>query len=48
VVIKPGRNPSHQQSADELGGDHIGKAGEEGLGEVLGSRGGGEIRFRVR
>jgi len=25
----------HQQAADELGGDHLGRAGEEGLGEVL-------------
>jgi len=23
----------HQQAADELGGDHLGGAGEEGLGE---------------
>jgi len=30
----------HQQSADELGGDHLGGAGEEGLREVLGGRGG--------
>jgi len=26
----------HQQAADELGGDQLGGAGEEGLGEVLG------------
>ena len=26
--------------ADELGGDQLGGAGEEGLGEVLGGRGG--------
>ena len=30
----------HQQAADELGGDLLGGAGEEGLGEVLGGRGG--------
>ena len=30
----------HQQAADELGGDDLGGAGEEGLGEVLGGRGG--------
>jgi len=30
----------HQQAADELGGDQLGGAGEEGLGEVLGERGG--------
>ena len=30
----------HQQSADELGGNHLGGAAEEGLGEVLGGRGG--------
>ena len=31
----------HQQAADELGGDDLlGGAGEEGLGEVLGRRGG--------
>jgi len=28
----------HQQAADELGGDQLGGAGEEGLGEVLGGR----------
>jgi len=27
---------SHQQAADELKGDHLGGAGEEGWGEVLG------------
>ena len=30
----------HQQAADELGGDNLSGAGEEGLGEVLGGRGG--------
>ena len=30
----------HQQAADELGGDDLGGAAEEGLGEVLGGRGG--------
>ena len=30
----------HQKAADELGGDDLGGAGEEGLGEVLGERGG--------
>jgi len=30
----------HQQATDELGGDHLGRAGEEGSGEVLGERGG--------
>ena len=30
----------HQQAADELGGDDLGGAGEEGLGEVLGGLGG--------
>jgi predicted ribosomally synthesized peptide with nif11-like leader len=30
----------HQQAADELGGNHLGGAGEEGLGEVLVGRGG--------
>jgi hypothetical protein len=29
----------HQQAADELGGNLLGAAGEEGLGEVLGRRG---------
>jgi len=29
-----------QQAADELGGDQLGGASEEGLGEVLGERGG--------
>ena len=32
--------PPHQQAADELGGNGFGRAGEEGLGEVLGERGG--------
>jgi len=31
--------PFHQQAADELGGDDLGGAGEEGRGEVLGGRG---------
>ena len=30
----------HQQAANELGGDLLGGAGEEGLGEVLGEVGG--------
>ena len=34
----------HQQAADELGGDELGRAGDEGLGEMvwelLGGRGG--------
>jgi hypothetical protein len=30
----------HQQAADELGGDRLGRAGEEALGEVLGGLGG--------
>jgi len=30
----------HQQAADELGGDDLGRAGEEGVREVLGGRGG--------
>jgi len=30
----------HQQSADELGGNLLGGAGEERLGKVLGGRGG--------
>jgi len=30
----------HQQAADELGGDHLGRAGEEALAEGLGRRGG--------
>ena len=30
----------HQQAADELGGNLLGGAGEEGLGEVLRGRGG--------
>ena len=28
----------HQQAADEIGGNQLGGAGEEGLGEVLGGR----------
>ena len=30
----------HKQAADQLGGNLLGGAGEEGLGEVLGGRGG--------
>ena len=30
----------HQQAADQLGGDDFGGAAEEGVGEVLGERGG--------
>ena len=30
----------YQQAADEVGGNQLGGAGEEGLGKVLGSRGG--------
>ena len=30
----------HQQAADELRGNHLGRASEEGVGEVLGGRGG--------
>jgi hypothetical protein len=30
----------HQQAADELGGNLLGGAGEEGVGEVLGEVGG--------
>jgi len=30
----------HQQAANQLGGDHLSGAGEEGLGEVLGERSG--------
>ncbi len=30
----------HQQAADELGGNLLGGVGEEGVGEVLGGRGG--------
>ena len=30
----------HQQAADELGGNLLGRAGEEGLGEGLGEVGG--------
>jgi len=30
----------HQQAAEELGGNQLGGAGEEGLGKVLGGRGG--------
>ncbi len=38
----------HQQAADELGGNDLGGAGEEGLGEVLGERAGygcGSVSF---
>jgi len=31
----------HQQAADELGGDHLGGAGEEGWGKGLKVLGGG-------
>ncbi len=34
------RLPFHQQAADELRGNLLGGAAEEGLGEVLGKRGG--------
>jgi len=30
----------HQQAADEVGGYQLGRAGEEGLGEVVGEGGG--------
>ena len=30
----------HQQAADQIGGGDLGGAGEEGVGEVLGGRGG--------
>ena len=30
----------HQQAADEIGGNLLGGAAEEGLGQVLGGRGG--------
>jgi len=30
----------HQQAADQLGGDDLGRAGEEGWWEVTGGRGG--------
>ena len=30
----------HQQAPDELGGDNLGGAGEEGVGVLLGERGG--------
>jgi len=30
----------HQQAADQLGGNELGGAGEEGWGEMLGGRGG--------
>ena len=37
---KLGCQSLHQQAADELGRDDLGGAAEEGLGEVLGKRGG--------
>jgi len=37
----------HQHAADELGGDHLGGAGEEGAGEVLGGRGGYGSSYRM-
>ena len=37
----------HQQAADQLGGNLLGGAGEEGLGEVLGGRGGYGSGFGV-
>jgi hypothetical protein len=39
-VRKLGCHSLHQQAADQLGGNLLGRAGEEGLGEVLGGRGG--------
>ena len=39
-VRKLGCQSLHQQAADQLGGNLLGGAGEEGLGEVLGGRGG--------
>ena len=36
----------HQQASDEVGGDMLGGAGEEGLGEVLGGLGGYGSGFR--
>jgi hypothetical protein len=36
----------HQQAADELGGDLLGGAAEEGLGQVLGGIGGYGSGFR--
>jgi len=32
--------PFHQQAADELGGNLLGEAGEEGWGQVTGGSGG--------
>ena len=32
--------PLHQQAADELGGNLLGGAAKDGVGEVLGGRGG--------
>jgi len=37
----------HHQAADELGGDHLGGAGREGVGEVLGEGGGYGIAFEI-
>ena len=39
-VRKLGCQSHHQQAADQLGGDDLGGAGKEGVGEVLGERGG--------
>jgi hypothetical protein len=39
--------PFHQQAADELGGDLLGGAGEEGLPEVLGEVGGYGVALRI-
>ena len=38
-VRKLGCLSPHQQAADELRGNHLGGAGEEGLGKVLGGLG---------
>ena len=35
----------HQQAADEVGGNLLGVAGNEGVGEVRGKRGGYESGF---
>ena len=39
-VLEDGVLMPHQQAADQIGGDLLGGAAEEGLGEVLGKRGG--------
>ena len=39
-VLEDGVLMPHQQAADQLGGNLLGGAAEEGLGEVLGGRGG--------